>query len=96
MIRFTARERAYARAVGLALRKRREACGLNQKEAGQLVPKAHRGHYNEIERGRRPATLGRLAMWSELFGARASDVLRDAEEIMTCWTPERQGLEAAE
>jgi transcriptional regulator with XRE-family HTH domain len=75
------KNRAFAVAIGHALRTRRVAAGLKQTELARRAAD-YREHYWELETGKRCASLAKLTEFAEALGCKASDLIREAEQII--------------
>lgn len=65
------------RALGEAIRKRREALGLSQESFADLI-EMHRAYYGAIERGGRNLTLRSLLRVAQGLDASPSELFRES------------------
>ncbi len=75
------RER-WLRAIGQAIRARREALGVSQEALGYRAG-FHRTYVSDLERGRRNPTATTLLALAATLGARASEILEEAEGLLS-------------
>ena len=73
-------DRALLTAVGMSIRRRREASGWSQEAFADSIG-MHRAYYGQIERGRRNLTISTLLRVCDGLEVRPSSLLRDAESV---------------
>lgn len=71
---------AWLKAIGQAVRIRREALGVSQEELGYRAG-FHRTYVSDLERGRRNPTATTLLALAGTLGVAASQILAEAEEL---------------
>lgn len=69
---------AWLRAIGQAIRARREALGISQEELGYRSG-LHRTYVSDLERGKRNPTLVTLLSLMTELGGQVSELIQDAE-----------------
>lgn len=70
----------WLKAIGQAIRARREALGISQEELGYRAG-FHRTYVSDLERGRRNPTAATLLALARTPGVRVNEMLEDAEHI---------------
>jgi len=71
------RELQFQKAVGAAIRKKRESLDLSQEAFADSI-EMHRAYYSSIERGERNLTLKLLFRVSQGLKAKISELMKDA------------------
>ena len=72
----------WLKAIGQAIRTRREALGISQEELGYRAG-FHRTYVSDLERGRRNPTATTLLALARALGTTTSAVVGEAEAILS-------------
>jgi transcriptional regulator with XRE-family HTH domain len=71
--------RTIEKALGLVVKKRREACGLSQTALAEMA-ELHRTYVSQLERGLKSPSVRTLCGIAEALGTVSSALLRAAED----------------